>query len=237
MTQESYYWYVGTNVSEDNSALTMEAVCSSEIITFTYHVTTRSNNPEALYVCRQFIGVDLAIFLPLEMRVLLNRIGSVETPTIIELHSTNGLYIWGNCLLLITAIAHRLSRQRHKYDASTLLYSSGWKSVRPWLWRRVTYEPCAACWGQFAWLIRVVIVNTPVVNWYLVNGSKEISMSSSVALLHLPLRINTARIANRNWGYGFRIPARKIYFLKILPSGCGIHPASFSVGSGVIYKR
>jgi hypothetical protein len=145
MTQESCYWYVGTNVSEDNSALATEAVCSSEIITFTYHVTTRCNNPEALYVCRQFIGVDLAIFLPLEMRVLLNRIGSVETPTIIELHSTNGLYIWGNCLFLITAIAHRLSRQRHKYDASTLLYSSGWKSVRPWLWRRVAYEPCAAC--------------------------------------------------------------------------------------------
>jgi hypothetical protein len=139
------FWYVGTNVSEDSSALTMEAVWSSEIITFTYHVTTRCNNVEALCVYRQFIGLDLVFFLPLEMRVLLKRSGSVETPATIELHSTNGLYILGNCLLLITAIARRLSRQTHKYDASTLLYSSGWKSVRSWLWRRVTYGPCAAC--------------------------------------------------------------------------------------------
>lgn len=98
-------------------------------------------------------------------------------------------------------------------------------------------RPVCSMLRQFAWLMRVVIVSTPVVNWYLVNGFKEISMSSSVALLHLPLRINTARIANRNGGYGFRIPAGEIYFHKILPSGCGIHPASFSVGSGVIYKR
>ena len=55
------FWYVVTNVSEDNSALTMEAVCSSEIITFTYHVTTRCNSPEALYVYRKFIGVDLVL--------------------------------------------------------------------------------------------------------------------------------------------------------------------------------
>ena len=59
------------------------------IITFTYHVTTCCNNPEALYVYRQFISVDLTCFLPLEMHVLLKRSGFLETPTIIELHSTN----------------------------------------------------------------------------------------------------------------------------------------------------
>jgi hypothetical protein len=112
--------YITSISSAYKSAMAMEAVFCSEIITFTYHVTTRCNNPETLYDYRQFIGVDLAFFLPLEMRVLLKRIGSLETPAIKELHNTNGWYILGNCLFLITAIAHRLSRQRHKYDTSTL---------------------------------------------------------------------------------------------------------------------
>jgi hypothetical protein len=87
-----------------------------------------------IWVRTTIIGnsVDLAFFLPLEMRVLLKRIGSLEAPPIIELYRTNRWYILESCLLLITAIASRLLRQRHNYDASTHLYSSGWKSVRPW---------------------------------------------------------------------------------------------------------
>jgi len=97
--------------------------------------------------------------------------------------------------------------------------------------QRVTYEPCTACQDSSR-----VSDNTPVINWYLVNGFKEISIFVPIALLHLPLRINAAGIASRIGGYGFRIPAGVIYFLQILPSGYGIHPASFSMGSGVTYR-
>jgi hypothetical protein len=164
-------------------------------LTFTYHDATRCNNTEALYMYRQFNSVDMTFFLTAWDACF------AEKKWVSWNTNDNRIaqYLW---------VLHfgELFASHNGYCTQTVMAETQMWRIDPFVlqWMDICHAMVVtschirilySMLGQFAWLIWVVSVNTPVINWYLVNGFKETSMFVSVTLLRVPPNVTTARIA------------------------------------------